>query len=116
LPTRTGTPIWPSGLAQRASDKPFTLAEALCSGLGFQDPVLITRDEQRRAAACLRMLGHHRRYSERRGNRLAHLPEWLWHPVELRQTMEHQMPQPFRTIYGARLVTATAPIDRFSRR
>jgi hypothetical protein len=80
-------PNWHADLAEwtakRGSDKPFTQAEAMCSGLGFQDPMLITRDEPRRAAACLRILGYHRRHSERRGDRLAHLQEWLWHPVEL---------------------------------
>jgi hypothetical protein len=39
----------------------------------------ITRDEQRRAAACLRILGYHRRHSERRGDRLAHLGDRLAH-------------------------------------
>jgi len=81
-------PDWHTELAkwtaQRGVDNPFTLAEAMCSGLGFQDPLRITRDEQRRAAACLRILGYHRRQSERRGNLLQ---EWLWHPVELQHPM-----------------------------
>jgi len=63
-------PDWHADLAEWTAqrDKPFTLAEAMCSGLGFQDPLLITRDEQRRAAACLRILGYHRRHGERREN------------------------------------------------
>ena len=69
--------LWVSPLAAwvtgRASDSPFTLADAMTGALGFADAKQITKPEQMRASTCLKSLGYRRRLKQIGARR-----EWLW--------------------------------------
>ena len=54
-------------------EAPFTLAQAMTECLGFPDAKLIPKQDQNRAAACLKSLGFRRRKKRAGGD-----PAWRW--------------------------------------